>query len=320
MRQRNPRPVRGISFLFTLLVSVLSGVACEKPAESPPPAPNPSPASQPTTSPIRVASLVPSATDLLLGSGLGSHLVAVSNYCRVNPAAADIPSAGDYQSTDWERLASVKPNLLLVFMSPDRIPPGMKQRAAELNITIEVVNVETVADVLSSITRLGDLVGEPDKARSARSALQLQLDTVRIHAATRPKVRTLITLGDSSRGVIGPGGFLDELLTLAGGTNVAAPLGSKYPNLDDEQLAALRPDHIIHLLPGATPDQVESARALWSRRTWSGPTPHTPKLTILTGWWLLQPGYRIGDTAAAFDLALSSPTTLPPTLPAGGTK
>lgn len=314
MRQRNPRPPNGISLLTTLLLSALSGLACEKPADSPTaPATPPSPATAPTTRPIRIASLVPSATDLLLGSGLGSHLVAVSNFCRLNPAAANIPSAGDYQSTDWERLAAVKPDLLLVFMSPDRIPPGMKQRASNLGITIEVVNVETVADVLNSITRLGDLVGEPDQARSARAALQLQLDTVRIHAATRPKVRTLILLGDSSRGVIGPGGFLDELLSLAGGTNVAASLGSKYPNLDDEQLAALQPDHILHLLPGATPAQVESAHALWSRRTWPGPTP---KLTILTGWWLLQPGYRIGDTAAAFDLALSSPTTLP----AGGPK
>lgn len=278
---------------------MLSG-GCEKIPATPPVATTaPAPAKNP---PVRVASLVPSATDLMLGAGMGEHLVAVSNYCRANPDAARIPSAGDYQTTDWERLASVKPNLLLVFMAEGRIPPGMRTRAAELGIRIEVVGVETVGDVLAGITKLGKLVGEEEKAQVAREKLEARLAAIRQRAAGKPPVRTLVVLGDSAKGVIGPGGFLDELLTVAGGENAAAGLGSKYPTVDEEKLATLGARRIIHLLPGATDAQVAEARAMWERRGTVAPD----RITVLTGWWLLQPGYRIGDTAEAFERALSA--------------
>lgn len=280
-----------------VLCALLSG-GCEK-IPATPPVPTTAPAKNP---PVRVASLVPSATDLMLGAGMGEHLVAVSNYCRANPDAARIPSAGDYQTTDWERLASVKPNLLLVFMAEGRIPPGMRTRAAELGIRIEVVGVETVGDVLAGITKLGKLVGEEEKAQVAREKLEARLAAIRQRAAGKPPVRTLIVLGDSAKGVIGPGGFLDELLTVAGGENAAAGLGSKYPTVDEEKLATLGARRIIHLLPGATDAQVAEARAMWERRGTVAPD----RITVLTGWWLLQPGYRIGDTAEAFERALST--------------
>jgi iron complex transport system substrate-binding protein len=250
---------------------------------------------------VRIASLVPSATDVLLGAGLGDHLVAVSNYCRANPDAASVPSAGDYQTVDWERLAAVRPDVLLVFMSKDRIPTGMKDRATQLGIRIEVVKVETVADVLESITFFGELTHERHKAQLARDRLQQQLDTLRDRRQHGPRVKALLVVGDSARGVIGPGGFLDELLTLVGGDNAAKPLGSPYPSIDDEQLSAMDPDRIVHLLPGATPEQVEQVRAAWARRTG---LRAAKEVTILTDWWLLQPGYRIGETARKLDAAL----------------
>src|ERR1700744_3416424 len=59
-----------------------------------------------------VASMVPAATDILLGMGAGDHLVAVSNYDTANPGAARLPRVGDYQNTDWEKLASLKPDVI----------------------------------------------------------------------------------------------------------------------------------------------------------------------------------------------------------------
>src|SRR5512133_3272282 len=57
----------------------------------------------------RVASLVPAATEMLVGMGAGDRLVAVSNY-ESSPVVKDLPRVGDYQSTDWETLARLRPD------------------------------------------------------------------------------------------------------------------------------------------------------------------------------------------------------------------
>lgn len=251
----------------------------------------------------RVASLVPAATDLMLGMGLGDHLVAVSNYCRVNPAATGFPTAGDYQTTDWERLAAVRPDVLLVFMAPERLPEGMTTRAGRLGMRIELFQTETIADVVAGMRRLGEITGESEKAEAAIAGLESRLSAVRERVRSRDRVPTLVAVGDQARGAIGAGGFLDELLTLAGGDNVAAGLAGRYPQLDREQRLALRPSHILHLLPGASAEQVAAAHRFWQAQPEGSPGSGV-RVTVLSAWFLLQPGFHLPDTAEAFARAL----------------
>jgi ABC-type Fe3+-hydroxamate transport system substrate-binding protein len=227
--------------------------------------------------------------------------VAVSNYCHDNPAAKNLPTAGDYQTTDWERLASLKPDLLLVFIARDRLPPGMVDRATELGIRVENVQTETIADVLSTLTRLGDLLGDPVPAQAGRNRIASRLDALRAQAASEPGVRTLLVVGESGLSLVGRGGFLDELLAIAGGINVGAELGPRYPSLDEEKLASLKYDAVIVLLPSASPATADAARQGWTRRL--GPSSPV-KVTILTDWYLLLPGAHIGDVAESFHKAL----------------
>jgi ABC-type Fe3+-hydroxamate transport system substrate-binding protein len=61
---------------------------------------------------------------MLLGMGAGEHLVAVSNY-EAAPEVKDLPRVGDYQTTDWETLARVRPDVMIIQIAPDRLPPGL---------------------------------------------------------------------------------------------------------------------------------------------------------------------------------------------------
>ena len=74
------------------------------------------PLAGPATRPagVTVASLVPAATDLILSMGAGNRLVAVSNYDTIESTAHPLPRVGDYQTTDWETLASLHPSVMLI--------------------------------------------------------------------------------------------------------------------------------------------------------------------------------------------------------------
>jgi iron complex transport system substrate-binding protein len=253
----------------------------------------PKPASKPGT----VASLVPAATDLILAMNAGDKLVAVSNYDAAEIASRKLPHVGDYQTTDWETLASLRPAVMIIEMDPGRLQPGFGEHAASLGIKLLDVRLNTLHDILDGAKRIGREIGEEKAGTELAHRIESRIETLRKKAAGKPKVRTLLTLDDRAEHLIGVGEFLNDALEAAGGTNAAASLGSKYPSADPELLAKLKPDVVIVLKPSAGPDILEVAKQFWS-------TMGHPRVYLLNEKWVLLPGSHVADMAEAFEKCL----------------
>jgi iron complex transport system substrate-binding protein len=245
---------------------------------------------------VKVASLVPAATDLIVAMGAADHLVAVSNWDSDRPEIKQLPRVGDYQTTDWERLAELRPDVMLVFMSIDRMPPGMKERADHLGIRLVNVQTETIADVFNAIDRLGQIMQEPDRASDLAKKIHGQLDAVKQRVAGKEPVPTMLARDEQGYALIAGNTFADELLTIAGGRNVVGDSERRYPNVDRERVIELAPQAIIQLMPGATPQVIDQARASWAKLP-NLPAVKNDRVYILSDWYVLQPGSHIGDIA-----------------------
>jgi len=252
----------------------------------------------------RIASSVPAATDLLLGIGAGDHLVGVSNYDD-DPLAAGRPKIGDYQLIDWEKLISVHAQLLVTQYSPGRIPSGLEDRCRQLGIGIVNMRLNSLDDVFVSMTQLGQAVQLPQAAARKIADIQQRLDAIRQRVANLPKIKTALVTGEDGRGLAGAGTYLDELLTIAGGTNAAASLGQPYPTVDREQLMALAPDVVIQLIPDGnqTPQVLEQARQVWVAMP-TLPAVKSHRVYTITDWYATQPGSHVADLAEKFAAAL----------------
>jgi iron complex transport system substrate-binding protein len=249
----------------------------------------------------RVASLVPAATDLLIGMGAGDHLVAVSNYDVERGESRGLPRVGDYQSFDWEQIHAAKPDVMIVFMAPDRMPPGLRQRAEQLKMSLLNVRTERLADIYDAMDKLGEAVGENPKAQAAKAKLQSQLDAVRARVGGRAKVRTLIVREKTGDGVVGRGTFISDILEIAGGENVIEAEG--WRNIDREMLSSLQPDVILELLPEAAPQVIEEAKRFWEGLP-QVPAVANKRIYIFTEWYSQQPGSHVGELAERFSQVL----------------
>src|SRR5262249_39739693 len=138
----------------------------------------------------RIASLVPAATDLILGMGAADHLVAVSNQESDRAEIRQLPRVGDYQTIDWEKLAQLRPDVMIVFMSGDRMPAGVQQRADELHIRLINIKTERLDDIFKTIGFLGDLLNEPQKAKKLRGSIQEKLDAIAQRVGGMEKIPT----------------------------------------------------------------------------------------------------------------------------------
>jgi iron complex transport system substrate-binding protein len=268
----------------------------------------------PATAPsvVTVASLVPAATDLIIGMGERDRLAAVSTFDRQRPDVGGLPMVGDYETVDWEKLAEVRPGVIIIQIRPDRLPAGFAERAAGLGARPMNVAINRLDDVLGAFDTLGEAMGTVQQAAAAKGVLQGRLDAVRRRVAGEKPVSTLLVLDEDGGAVAGPGTYLDDLLTLAGGVNAAAELKNPWPQIDREMLLSLKPGVIIELLPGAS-EQVKRRAA----ETWKNlpgiPAVASGRVYTVDAWYALLPGWHVADLAEQFSQWLhpNHPTTLP---------
>lgn len=222
---------------------------------------------------MRIASLVPSATEMLFATGLGGSVVGVTHECDYPPAARELPhltatvlpdglSAGEIDaavkevvgegralySLDERQLAELAPDLIVTQAVCDVCAVSYEDVvavAARLPGPPRVLQQDptTLGEVLEDVARLGEAAGVPERGRELRAALEARLDAVRaaVAAATRPRVVALEWLDPPFLG----GHWIPEMIAIAGGEDVAGPNGAKSPEVEWEALTGLGPEVVV---------------------------------------------------------------------------
>jgi iron complex transport system substrate-binding protein len=201
--------------------------------------------------PLRIVALVPAANDILLALGDTARLVGRTNFDTL-PALQHLPSVGGGLGPDLEVLSTLAPDLVIRFEgSSDTTTPA---RLDELGIAHLAVRPDQIADVFDMITWLGRVTGRTERAEALASDLRAQLDAVREQTRNQPPVRAVFLMGGTPPWTAGPGTFIDELITLAGGVNALADLPELYAAVNPEVLATRAID-VVLTAPGVELDE-----------------------------------------------------------------
>jgi iron complex transport system substrate-binding protein len=109
---------------------------------------------------------------------------------------------------------------------------------------LEVPPAENFGDIRNVVRMVAHALGEDDTGESLIAHMDATLAQL---AATAPKKRIVVAGWDGAGNIPAKGTLFDAILTAAGGTNVAADIGTnmvygRYTAFDIEQLVAMRPD------------------------------------------------------------------------------
>lgn len=252
-------------WMCVLLVILVGVIACA-------PTPTPTPAAQTFTddagrvvalkgAPARIVSLAPSNTEVLYALGLGARVVGVTQYCNFPPEAKEKPTVGGFAKIDLEKVVGLNPDLVLATnLHAKSVAPELEKRG----IVVAIVEPKNVDDVLAKITFIGKLTGASESAAKLTAQLKARIDAVMTKVATaKTKPRVFYEI-DKSLYTPGPGSYIDDLLTKAGGVNIAADAKSSYAQLSPEAIIAKDPEVILlgDMLFGESPESVR-ARPGW---------------------------------------------------------
>ena len=210
------------------------------------------------SSPTRIVSLVPSATQTLLALGVGGRLVGRTDYDRF-PELAQLPSVGGGLQPNLEVLVSLNPDLVVRFEGEsDR---ATAERLTDLGIPHFAIQPDGIADVLSSIDRLGAIVDARTTADSILAAIQGALDDVAARVAGRPRRKVVYLMGGEPPWVAGPGTYIDELMVAGGAVNVFDDLDGLYGPISLEELIARDVDLVLTSAGGGAAQMVDVEHA-----------------------------------------------------------
>jgi ABC-type Fe3+-hydroxamate transport system substrate-binding protein len=243
-----------------------------------------------------VASLVPSATDAIVQMGAAEQLVGVSNYEPENPQLAGYPRVGDYHVTDWEKLSAIRPTVMVIPRPKQEMVGIFQERSKQLGIELLDVHVDRLEDIFPVIQSIGVAIHQDAKAIQLIARVREELRQVAEQAKGKPQVRTLIVLDENASFIVGSKNYLDDVVTIAGGINVAGSMDKDYPNIDREELLRLDPDVVIQLLSEATPQVLAAAKQFWTNVPQLKAVRNN-RIYVHSEWYLTLPSARVGETA-----------------------
>jgi iron complex transport system substrate-binding protein len=147
-----------------------------------------------------------------------------------------------------------------------------------------------------NIQTVGTLTGHTDEAKALTASLQKRIDAAVASVKPGEPVKVFYELDGASDPAkpwtVGSGTFIDELITLAGGVNVAAAAGPGYLQLSQEALVLADPQ-VILLGDGAYGVTKESLAA---RPGWEGLSAVTnDRVVTFDDNLVSRPGPRLVD-------------------------
>lgn len=217
--------------------------------------------------PQRVVSLAPSITEVVYALGRQELLKGTTQYSDDPPAAKELPRVGSYVRLDVEKIVALKPDLCLAIK--DGNPLHAVTRLEKLGIPIYVVDPHNLAGIIQMITVLGEVLGAADTAGRITTEMRARAGRISARLGTvtsRPRVFFQI---DASPIVsAGRGTFIDELIALAGGRNLAAATDG-YPRFGWEEVLRLDPEVVIvaSMAGGFSPAELKAGWQQWPTLT-----------------------------------------------------
>ena len=237
--------------------------------------------------PQRIVSLAPNTTEILFALGLGRRVVGVSDDSNYPPAAANKPKLGGVAVPSLERIIALSPDLAV----GNRLNPrAMLEKLRASHIPVYAADPQTVEQVLDNIQAIGRLTGTTPRAQRLVRDLRAQVRQIRSAQPKGKRPSVLFLLSDQPPWVAGRETFVDDLIRLAGGRNVANDVQGFAP-LSLEAIALRNPEVILVGMMVPAADAVRRVRRLPGLSTTTG--ARQGKIYALNPDLVLRPGPRV---------------------------
>lgn len=193
----------------------------------------------------RYISLAPSTTEILFALGLNDKIVGVSSYCNYPPETKTKTRVGDFSHPNVEKIIFLKPDY--IFCTGLEQAPVI-ERLKRLKFNVYVSDPTNIKELFISIKEIGNITKKTKEAEELIKNMENDIEAVSSKVrriAPGKRVKVFIEIWHEPLMTAGKNSFIDELITLSGGINVAHDIQRPYSIFSAERIVMLNPGCII---------------------------------------------------------------------------
>lgn len=191
----------------------------------------------------RVIAMAPHVTELLFAAGGGDKIVGAVNYSDYPEAAKQIPRVGDNRQVDMERVLSMKPDLIVIWMH------GSSERQIDqlrkLGIPLFHSEPKKLDSIAENLEAMGKLLGTETAANAAANELRTKLASLRAQYGSRPPVKVFYQVWDKPLYTLNGAHIVSDSLKVCGGVNIFADQKVTAPVVNVESVLQADPEAIF---------------------------------------------------------------------------
>ncbi|WP_211748894.1 ABC transporter substrate-binding protein [Paenibacillus sp. Marseille-Q4541] len=242
--------------------------------------------------PEKIVSVSPAETESLYAIGLDEQIVGVSDYDDYPEQVKDKPKMGSLYEPNAEAIIAAEPDIVFTGISMDE---AAVQKLRDLGIVIFKTDPKTVEDVMKNIEIYGQITDHQEAAQQVIEKMKADMKEVQDKVASIADDQKKQVYVEFSPGwTVGKGEFMDEIITLAGGVNVAGDTEG-WNEISEEKIIDANPDVILYASDvvdnDKTLDQIIKARDGWNEIT----AIKNDKVISINANLLSRPGPRVTE-------------------------
>lgn len=191
----------------------------------------------------RIVSIAPNITETIFALGKGNLLVGRTDYGDFPAAAASVQSIGSLTEPNIEKIAELMPDIVI---ASTHFKKESSDKLKKLSIKVIVLNEDkTFEGVYETIRDIAKISGAEKAGEAIIIKMQNMVHSVEkaVQGKPKPKVYYVIGFGEYGDYTAGGDTFIGQMISMAGGNNIASKVKGWSYNL--ESIIAADPDIII---------------------------------------------------------------------------
>ncbi len=187
--------------------------------------------------PEKLVSAVPSNTEIIYALGKGNQLVGVSVYCNYPEEALSVNKIGDYNGPNLELIIDSKPDVFFAAWLSEEVLAQLEGAG----IPVMLINPTNLEETYQSIQDIGDIIGSSKEAEELIGSMRGKQENIMQITKGYQAKTVFYEIWHDPLMTVGPGSFINELITMSNGINIAQDAESAYPEYSLELLISKNP-------------------------------------------------------------------------------
>jgi iron complex transport system substrate-binding protein len=193
--------------------------------------------------PQRIVCFGPSITEIAFALGLGEWVVGVDEYSDYPAEALDLPKVGNAFAPSIESLVALEPDLVLTLEHEQ-----FNSELEALGIKYLILDPKDIDNILTNIELVGAVTDTVDEAAALVESIETRMRDIEAGVVNAIPVSVFYIVDATDPTMpwtAGPGSFIDALIAMANGQNVAHEAPMAWAQFSIEEVVSADPDVII---------------------------------------------------------------------------